>query len=82
VHLEFAQSKIASFFSFQRNSISPAEREKYRPRSPPEPEHKKLKKEEKDCHVSKCVGRNAMTPVSVIKLQMNNSYNYNSVAYA
>lgn len=39
-------------FLFQRNSISPAEREKYRPRSPPEPEHKKLKKEEKDCHVS------------------------------
>ncbi|XP_075227297.1 protein groucho-like isoform X1 [Lycorma delicatula] len=36
-----------------RNSISPAEREKYRPRSPlPEPEHKKLKKEEKDCHAS------------------------------
>nr|CAD7197994.1 unnamed protein product [Timema douglasi] len=35
-----------------RNSISPAEREKYRPRSPPEPEHKKVKKEEKDCHAS------------------------------
>lgn len=35
-----------------RNSISPAEREKYRPRSPPESEHKKLKKEEKDCHAS------------------------------
>ncbi|KAJ9575990.1 hypothetical protein L9F63_007090, partial [Diploptera punctata] len=35
-----------------RNSISPAEREKYRPRSSPEPEHKKLKKEEKDCHAS------------------------------
>ncbi|RZF44053.1 hypothetical protein LSTR_LSTR011516, partial [Laodelphax striatellus] len=35
-----------------RNSISPAEREKYRPRSPPEPEHKKMKKEEKDCHGS------------------------------
>ena len=31
-----------------RNSISPAEREKYRPRSPVEPEHKKMKKEEKD----------------------------------
>lgn len=36
----------------RRNSISPAEREKYRPRSPPEPEHKKVKKEEKDCHAS------------------------------
>ncbi|XP_059490113.1 transducin-like enhancer protein 4 isoform X2 [Neocloeon triangulifer] len=35
-----------------RNSISPAEREKYRPRSPPEVEHKKVKKEEKDCHAS------------------------------
>ncbi|GLV31694.1 groucho [Carabus blaptoides fortunei] len=31
-----------------RNSISPAEREKYRPRTPQEPEHKKVKKEEKD----------------------------------
>lgn len=38
----------------QRNSISPAERnEKYRARSPPEQEHKKMKKEEKDLgHVS------------------------------
>ncbi|XP_026677658.1 transducin-like enhancer protein 4 [Diaphorina citri] len=37
----------------QRSSISPAEREKYRPRSPPEiSEHKKLKKEEKDGHAS------------------------------
>ncbi|CAA9998713.1 unnamed protein product [Nesidiocoris tenuis] len=35
-----------------RNSISPAEREKYRARSPPEPDHKKVKKEEKDCHAS------------------------------
>ncbi|XP_034241748.1 protein groucho-like isoform X4 [Thrips palmi] len=35
-----------------RNSISPAEREKYRPRSPVEPEHKKMKKEEKDGHAS------------------------------
>ncbi|GLH03503.1 Protein groucho [Gryllus bimaculatus] len=35
-----------------RNSISPAEREKYRPRSSPDPEHKKMKKEEKDCHAS------------------------------
>jgi groucho len=33
---------------FQRNSISPAEREKYRPRTPQENEHKKPKKEEKD----------------------------------
>lgn len=32
----------------QRNSISPGEREKYRTRSPAEPDHKKLKKEEKD----------------------------------
>ncbi|CAH2211265.1 jg25737, partial [Pararge aegeria aegeria] len=31
-----------------RNSISPGEREKYRTRSPAEPDHKKLKKEEKD----------------------------------
>lgn len=40
--------------SLQRNSISPAEREKYRPRTPQEPtELKKLKKEEKDLgHVS------------------------------
>lgn len=38
---------------FQRNSISPAEREKYRPRTPQEPEMKKPKKEEKDLgHVS------------------------------
>ncbi|CAB3360755.1 Hypothetical predicted protein [Cloeon dipterum] len=35
-----------------RNSISPAEREKYRPRSPAEVEHKKVKKEEKDYHAS------------------------------
>ncbi|XP_065221828.1 protein groucho isoform X3 [Planococcus citri] len=35
-----------------RNSISPAEREKYRARSPAEIEHKKVKKEEKDCHAS------------------------------
>lgn len=35
-----------------RNSISPAEREKYRPRSPVESEHKKMKKEEKDGHAS------------------------------
>nr|CAI5844774.1 unnamed protein product [Callosobruchus analis] len=35
------------------NSISPAEREKYRPRTPQEPELKKPKKEEKDLgHVS------------------------------
>lgn len=40
-------------FSLQRNSISPAEREKYRPRTPQEPELKKPKKEEKDLgHVS------------------------------
>ncbi|XP_018328388.1 transducin-like enhancer protein 4 isoform X2 [Agrilus planipennis] len=31
-----------------RSSISPAEREKYRSRTPSEPEHKKVKKEEKD----------------------------------
>lgn len=36
----------------QRNSISPAEREKYRPRSSPEPDIKKMKKEEKDGHAS------------------------------
>lgn len=40
-------------FLLQRSSISPAEREKYRPRTPQEPEHKKVKKEEKDIgHVS------------------------------
>lgn len=40
-------------FVLQRSSISPAEREKYRPRTPQEPEHKKPKKEEKDIgHVS------------------------------
>lgn len=40
-------------FLLQRNSISPGEREKYRTRSPAEPDHKKLKKEEKDMgHVS------------------------------
>lgn len=43
---------IKCCFLSQRNSISPAEREKYRPRSPPEPEIKKLKKEEKDGHAS------------------------------
>lgn len=37
----------------QRSSISPAEREKFRVRSSPDIEpHKKVKKEEKDCHVS------------------------------
>lgn len=41
-----------AFLFLQRNSISPVEREKYRPRSSPEVEHKKVKKEEKDCHVS------------------------------
>lgn len=36
-----------------RNSISPTEREKYRPRSPDQHELKKVKKEEKDMgHVS------------------------------
>lgn len=46
-------NQIVIFFSFQRNSISPAEREKYRPRTPQESEHKKVKKEEKDIgHVS------------------------------
>lgn len=45
------------FFFFvlvtQRSSISPAEREKFRVRSSPDIEpHKKVKKEEKDCHVS------------------------------
>ncbi|GBP31611.1 Transducin-like enhancer protein 3-B [Eumeta japonica] len=34
--------------SRHRNSISPGEREKYRTRSPAEPDHKKMKKEEKD----------------------------------
>lgn len=36
----------------QRSSISPAEREKYRPRSPDTHELKKVKKEDKDGHVS------------------------------
>ncbi|XP_013169962.1 PREDICTED: protein groucho [Papilio xuthus] len=39
---------ISSAEERHRNSISPGEREKYRTRSPAEPEHKKLKKEEKD----------------------------------
>lgn len=37
---------------FQRNSVSPAEREKYRPRSPPEMEDSKRRKEDKLTHVS------------------------------
>ena len=37
---------------FQRGSISPGERDKYRPRSPHESEHKKIKKEDKDGHAS------------------------------
>ncbi|CAH1407562.1 unnamed protein product [Nezara viridula] len=45
-----AAAKTTGIYQGTRNSISPAEREKYRPRSPPEPEHKKVKKEEKDCH--------------------------------
>ncbi|KAL0821043.1 hypothetical protein ABMA28_005679 [Loxostege sticticalis] len=39
---------ISSAEERHRNSISPGEREKYRTRSPAEPDHKKLKKEEKD----------------------------------
>lgn len=39
-------------FLFQRNSVSPAEREKYRPRSPPELEDSKRRKEDKLTHVS------------------------------
>ena len=42
-----------SFLEFlQRNSVSPAEREKYRPRSPPEMEDNKRRKEDKMTHVS------------------------------
>ncbi|GJQ88304.1 hypothetical protein Trydic_g3783 [Trypoxylus dichotomus] len=44
----FAISRINSAEERHRNSISPAEREKYRPRTPQEPDHKKVKKEEKD----------------------------------
>ncbi|XP_054286424.1 transducin-like enhancer protein 4 isoform X1 [Macrosteles quadrilineatus] len=47
-----SNSGINSAEERHRNSISPAEREKYRPRSPVEQEHKKMKKEEKDCHAS------------------------------
>lgn len=36
----------------QRNSVSPAEREKYRPRSPPEIEDAKRRKEDKLTNVS------------------------------
>lgn len=39
-------------FLFQRNSVSPAEREKYRPRSPPELDDSKRRKEDKLTHVS------------------------------
>ncbi|CAK1542103.1 unnamed protein product [Leptosia nina] len=39
---------ISSAEERHRNSISPGEREKYRTRSPMEPDHKKPKKEEKD----------------------------------
>jgi groucho len=48
-----SNSGINSAEERHRNSISPAEREKYRPRTPQENEHKKPKKEEKDMgHVS------------------------------
>ncbi|XP_063909737.1 transducin-like enhancer protein 4 isoform X1 [Zophobas morio] len=48
-----SNSGINSAEERHRNSISPAEREKYRPRTPQESEHKKPKKEEKDMgHVS------------------------------
>ncbi|XP_065169303.1 transducin-like enhancer protein 4 isoform X2 [Atheta coriaria] len=43
-----SNSGINSAEERHRNSISPAEREKYRPRTPQEPDHKKVKKEEKD----------------------------------
>ncbi|CAH1374010.1 unnamed protein product, partial [Tenebrio molitor] len=43
-----SNSGINSAEERHRNSISPAEREKYRPRTPQENEHKKPKKEEKD----------------------------------
>ncbi|XP_063909738.1 transducin-like enhancer protein 4 isoform X2 [Zophobas morio] len=43
-----SNSGINSAEERHRNSISPAEREKYRPRTPQESEHKKPKKEEKD----------------------------------
>lgn len=36
----------------QRNSVSPAEREKYRPRSPPEMEDSKRRKDDKLANVS------------------------------
>ncbi|XP_072153256.1 transducin-like enhancer protein 4 isoform X2 [Bemisia tabaci] len=49
---EKAPSGLNSADERHRNSISPVEREKYRPRSSPEVEHKKVKKEEKDCHAS------------------------------
>lgn len=49
----FSNKILILLFLLQRNSISPAEREKYRPRTPQEPELKKAKKEEKDIgHVS------------------------------
>ncbi len=56
ISINFRKLTVVDFsFGLQRNSISPAEREKYRARSPPEIDHKKVKKEEKDCHVSKIV---------------------------
>lgn len=52
-HRDEKPNRLNSVEERHRSSISPAEREKYRPRSPPEiSEHKKLKKEEKDGHVS------------------------------
>lgn len=41
-------------FFLQRNSVSPGEREKYRPRSPNDLEDSKRRKEDKITHVSEC----------------------------
>lgn len=44
---------IVLFSFLQRNSVSPAEREKYRPRSPVEIEEAKRRKEDKLTNVSR-----------------------------
>lgn len=51
--MEKSNNKKVKIYILQRSSISPTEREKYRPRTPDQHEMKKVKKEEKDLgHVS------------------------------
>lgn len=46
--MEKSNNKKVKIYILQRSSISPTEREKYRPRTPDQHEMKKVKKEEKD----------------------------------